>query len=158
MTKYLLIVVTLLVAANASAQHPNFAADFSVGPKIGYTFGEPGSITLGLEVSYFPNDQELSDPYRYGLTFDMTFWEDHFSMHLGAEILALLFVGIDMGPTLISDYKSASIGLGAIAFAGLIVYPYYETVLFANIKHESVGSYIKLPFYSKYGEIRSSFN
>jgi hypothetical protein len=148
-TKYLLIVVGLISAAGVSAQHPDFSADFSFGPKIGYTFGDPGSITLGLELSYFPNDQELSDPYRYGLTFDMTFWEDHFSMHLGAEILALLFVGIDIGPTLISNYQSASIGLGAIAFAGLIGYPYYETVLFADIKHESVGSYIKIPFSSK---------
>jgi hypothetical protein len=144
MTKYLLIVVVFTVA-NASAQHPNVRADYSIGPKIGYTFGEPGGITLGLEVSYFPNDQELDNLFRYGLTFDATFWEDHFSLHLGAEAIAIVFLGMDIGPTLISDYRTASIGLGTIAFAGFLVYPYYVMIHFANIEHRSVGGYLKLP-------------
>ena len=142
MTKYLLIVALLLAAIGSRAQQ----SVFTIGPKIGYAFGESGGITLGFEASYFPNVKDPANDFlRYGFTAAATFWEDHMSFHLGAEAIVALALGIDMGPTLIINDQGSSIGLGTIAFAGAIVYPYYEVISFAHVRPESIGAYVKMP-------------
>src|SRR5687767_9650699 len=105
MTKYLLIVVVLLSAVRVSAQQ----SVFTIGPKIGYTFGDQGGITLGAEASYFPSVKDpANDKFRYGFTFDVMFSDAYTTLHLGAEIIGLI-VGIDLGPTLIIDDYASSI-------------------------------------------------
>jgi len=137
MLKIILIVamICLLFVQNASSQ-----PFWSVGPKLGYTFGDNGGFTGGFEVSYFPTQTAPA----YGYTCDLTFWHDYSSLHFGIEFAN--FLSIDVGPTLFFSNKTFEIGLSAIPWCGVICYVYYEFAW--PIGHpliQSLGGYLKLP-------------
>ncbi|SRR5579883_2637773 len=112
---------------------------WSVGGRIGYTFGDRGGFTWGLEASYLPRDKD----YVYGYTLDLTFWPKHTALHAGVE--GWYGAGLDIGPTLFwSDYFYP--GFSAIVWDGFVLYGYYElAVPFSDAIAHSVGLYLKMP-------------
>ena len=114
---------------------------WSVGPKLGYTFGDNGGFTGGVEVTYFPQNW---NSIAYGYTLDVNFWPKHVSLHLGIE--KWLYVGVDVGPTLFFSNHRVYPGVSIIAWDGFIFYPYYELgIPFNGEFYNSVGGYIKFP-------------
>ncbi len=114
---------------------------WSIGPKIGYIFGEQGGLTGGFEVALFPNAHA-----SYALTFDVTGWSpSNTAVHVGVE--AWLYAGLDIGPTLfLSKQAPAKLGMSVIVWDGLLLYPYYElSIPFDGNPYHSVGGYIKFP-------------
>ncbi|MDP4199944.1 MAG: hypothetical protein Q8922_08360 [Bacteroidota bacterium] len=127
-----------MLSGQAAAQN----GIWSIGPKIGYTFGAEGGVTAGFEVSYFPN----YDALPIGYTCDITVLGDpsRLSLHLGAE--AYLIAGLDIGPTLFLDRGRFYPGVSIIPFVGVGLLPYYEFgVPFDHPPFESVGGYLKFP-------------
>ncbi len=116
---------------------------WTIGPKIGYTFGNGGGFTGGVEVSYFPYRNFL--PGGFGYTFDLTAWPNHRSVHVGAEFASLL--GIDVGPTVFLDSGRVSGGVSMIPWIGAVIYGYFELdIPFGHVAYQSVGGYLKYPF------------
>ena len=117
---------------------------WTVGPKMGYTFGSQGGVTIGAEVSYFPH-WEIGPFLPYGFTMDVNVWKEHVSVHVGAETWFVL--GVDVGPTLFFSKKSMNLGLSIIGWDGLFLYPYYELgIPFNGELFQGVGGYLKFPF------------
>jgi hypothetical protein len=138
MRKISLIVALMCLIFTQKATSQPF---WSVGPKIGYTFGDNGGLTGGVEVSYFP--QNFSS-YIYGYTLDINFWPKHVSVHFGIE--TWLILGVDVGPTFFFSKNGFNPGLSIIAWDGLILYPYYELgIPFNGEFYNSVGGYVKFP-------------
>jgi hypothetical protein len=129
------IVVVIGLVDTVSAQ-----PFWSVGPKVGYTFGENGGTTGGFEVSYFPR-QDF--PY-VGFTFDFTAWKDYVTLHFGIEGNEI--IGIDVGPTLFFSKGNVDLGLSAIPFGGIMLFGYYELAWpFFKTPFQSCGGYFKIP-------------
>lgn len=151
MQRALLIIAAFFTVTAAQAQTKTV---FSIGPKLGYTFGEQGGITVGFEASFFPSVKDpINDPFRYGATFDATFWKQHVSLRLGAQIMGFAVVGLDVGPTLVWKDGESSLYLGTIFFAGAVFYPYIETIHRPGMDNlNSVGTYFKLPVAAWAGE------
>ena len=127
-------VICLLFVQNALSQ-----PFWSTGPKIGYTFGQQGGLTGGWEFSYFPD--QTPNGYFLGYTVDLTAWKGHTTLHFGVEGYFL-----DVGPTLFFSNNSLNFGMSAIAWIGIIIYPYYEFAWpFGQTPFNSVGGYIKIP-------------
>lgn len=115
---------------------------WSIGPKIGYTFGPDGGVTFGAEVSYFPTNDY--NPFPYAFTFDINYWKDHFSIHSGIE--AWFYIGADVGPTLFFSKKGVHIGISFIVWDGVVLYPYYEWgIPFDGEIFHGAGGYLKIP-------------
>jgi hypothetical protein len=133
----------LLLLSTAVSAQPYL----SIGPKLGFTFGETDDLTLGFEVSFFPMfENSVDQAFHFGLTFDATFWKDHASYHLGAEAIGAGCLGADFGPTLVSNDQGSTLGLGMIFFAGLVFYPYYELVMIkGKSPYKATGLYMKMP-------------
>ena len=130
------ILVLTVAARSAPAQW------WSVGPKLGYTFGADGGVTIGAEASYFPN--ESNAVYPYGFTIDINSWAGHLSLHAGAESWYL--IGVDIGPTLFFSQKGVNFGMSLIAWDGVFLYPYYEMgIQFNGEIFNGVGGYLKFP-------------
>lgn len=133
------IVITSLLCVFATER--SFAQPFwSVGPKLGYTFGNDGGVTIGVEASYFPT----WGGYPYGFTLDLNHGQGHVSIHAGIETWYL--IGIDIGPTLFFSPRNVNLGMSLIAWDGFFLYPYYEMgiPLSGEIYH-GVGGYLKFP-------------
>ncbi|HET6401978.1 MAG TPA: hypothetical protein VFH95_11335 [Candidatus Kapabacteria bacterium] len=113
---------------------------WSVGPKLGYTLGDNGGFTWGLEASYFP--QQIGP--LWGFTCDLTFWKEHSTLHLGIE--GEEGPGIDVGPTLFYSKGTFNFGLSAIPWFGAFIYAYYEFAWpFFQTPFQSYGGYLKIP-------------
>src|SRR5262249_3021613 len=112
---------------------------WSVGFKMGYTFGGHGGVTGGVEASY------MLSPFT-GFTFDLTGWgpHSHTSFHAGAEGWDAL--GIDVGPTYFLSDEYTGFGVSVIGWTGFFLYPYYEVAIpFRGPPFQSVGGYLKVP-------------
>ncbi len=138
-----------ITAANSSARAQSW---FSIGPKLGYTFGKEGGFTGGLEVSYFPSNRALSDqtpPTLFGFTCDLTILpHGRMLIHFGAEgLVAAGLAGLDIGPTMVFAEGRLYSAFTFIPFVGVLVYPFYEyTVPFSHLEPIStMGVYIKYP-------------
>jgi hypothetical protein len=135
---YFFILYCLLITPDGAEAQPFW----SVGPKLGYAFGDHGGVTIGAEASYFPNF--ANSIYPYGFTFDITRWHDHFSIHIGAETWFL--IGIDIGPTLFFSSQQVNFGMSLIGWDGYFLYPYYEMgIPFTGEIYHGVGGYLKFP-------------
>jgi|ERR1700733_5607999 len=133
----LMVVMICLLLTQKAASQPFW----SVGPKIGYTFGENAGLTGGVEVSYLPQNRSS---FTYGYTLDINFWPKHVSVHLGFE--TWFFLGVDVGPTFFFSKNGVNPGLSIIAWDGLILYPYYELgIPFNGELFQGVGAYLKFP-------------
>jgi len=118
---------------------------YSVGPKLGYTYGEGGGFTWGFEASYFPNPIfDLSSHPLWGFTADLTFWKNYTSFHIGIEGSEM--IGVDVGPTLFYSEKSLQAGVSLIPFAGILFIGYYEFAWpFFQTPFQTIGGYLKIP-------------
>lgn len=135
------VVVVAFIPAHAQS---DWYRCVSPGVKLGYTFGEGGGFTWGLEFSFtFINDELSSKGFVLDLDYTPTFTK----LHLGAQGSYRL-VGADIGPTYLFDRtkKTHHYGLTATPFAGAILIPYASgTFLTDHSPIFEAGTYIKLP-------------
>jgi hypothetical protein len=126
-------VFVFVLISNVSAQ-----PFWSIGPKVGYTFGKEAGLLWGFEVTYFP-----VRPVRYGVTMDVAFTKFRTSIHVGAETWILL--GVDSGPTILIS-NDVRFAWSLIVWEGLFLYPYYQfdLALDGQAGH-SLGAYLKVP-------------
>ena len=131
----LALALALLLSISQTGRAQTF---WSLGFKVGYTFGDDGGITGGVEASY------MLSPL-YGFTLDLTGWpKSHTSIHAGLE--GWWWVGLDVGPTVFLSDQYKGLGFSAIVWDGLFFYPYYELAIpFRGSPYHSVGGYIKFP-------------
>jgi hypothetical protein len=122
---------------------------FSIGPKIGYTWGgsESGAV-FGIEVSYF-YQQDFNTNFFYAITLDASVVNGTtFIVHTGYESLDLGIAGIDIGPTFAIRNGTISPGLGVIGFIGAVLYPFFEMEVYPWEQKSfaaTVGGYLKFP-------------
>ena len=139
---WLMLVLSLL--AGTSSADERF---ISPGIKLGYTFGQGGGFTTGIEVSYIVWRNEL--PMAVVLNIDLCGREEKLEyqkIHLGWQISHV--VGIEAGPTIIWDDGGASLGMTVTPFAGLVFpYGYYSYTLdFAGGRQRNeAGLLLKMP-------------
>ena len=146
--KFQRILVVLILANFAFANAQTTLSIFSPGIKLGYTFGDPGGFTYGVELSYV--EMVNHQPYHglpYGFSYGPVFNLDRFDgvtrLHLGFE--TVLGVGLCIGPTLVIQDGRQHWGYSVIPFIGLIVYPYYNFTSAGDFRFNEVGSYLKFP-------------
>jgi hypothetical protein len=134
----------LFLSSTSFAQNADW---FSIGPKLGYTFGAGGGFSYGVELTYFPTGSNGSwEGPLNGFTFDVTHvGKGRTTFHFGVEWMEGL--GVDIGPTLLVDDRSGvSPGLGVTPFVTILLIPFYEFVwLPGQGSISTVGSYIKFP-------------
>ena len=102
---YLIICITLGASGCLKAQS-SAVTFFNPGMKAGYTFGEGGGFTLGLELSYTLG---FTDKGIYGIVLDIDGWNNKVRVHLGVEA-QLIFVGMCIGPTLTFGHSGRDLG------------------------------------------------
>ncbi len=114
------------------------------GIKLGYTFGEGGGFTWGVELSYTLTDLEYSS---HGVVLDLDFTPTFTKLHVGGQI-SYLFVGGEIGPTLLFDRTKGThhFGVTATPFVGALLMPYVSgTYLVDRDPIFEAGAYGKLP-------------
>lgn len=122
----------------------------SPGVKLGYTFGEKGGFTWGVEVSLTFEQEVRGGTNYYGFVVSMDRCRDLWKIYLGVQgsIATRTFfpVGLSAGPTLISENGDLDFGIGLIPFAGFILYPYYHfTYRLSRRSLHEIGGYLKIP-------------
>jgi hypothetical protein len=143
------VMMLFITAEESSASAQSW---FTIGPKLGYTFGKDGGFAGGLEVSYFPNNSNLNNSITgllIGFTCDLTLLtHGRALLHVGAEgLIGAGLAGLDFGPTLVFTSERVYPALTFIPFFGVIRYPFYEyTVPFFHLEPiTTIGGYIKVP-------------
>ncbi|MDB5032913.1 MAG: hypothetical protein JWQ98_154 [Chlorobi bacterium] len=98
------------------------------GVKLGYTFGDKGGFTVGGEISV--TTLPVNASYFLGglVGLDYCFGAHRTKAHLGLEAGAL-GVGVDVGPSWVSQVGKSDMGITISPFIGLVLYPYYSTTL-----------------------------
>ncbi len=139
----LVVLMMLVYTPNVYAAEPRVY--LNPGFKLGYTFGEHGGFTGGLEVSVTTNFNDNSSAVLGGAVLGVDFCKDWTRLHVGIEASAI-GVGCDIGPSLLFRNDSVSVGFSFIPFIGIIAYPFYNFSYFDNgFETHEVGSYFKLP-------------
>ena len=129
---------------NCQAQTPQAHYFFDPGIKLGYSFGEGGGFVYGVELSFVITGRDSRHP-SYGITFDYDILPNGSKYHLGVEYMSP-FVGLDIGPSVLSTDSSTLYGLSVIPFAGILILPYYNFTYFTpDITFHEVGTYLKVP-------------
>ena len=135
------LVMALLAVSAARAQDAIFV---NPGVKAGYTFGDRGGFTIGLEVSvtaYWSSTKILGA----ALDYDYCTGAERHRFHIGAEG-SVSFVGLQAGPTWVREKGRDDLGLTITPYFGIVAYPYYSLTLLRNAPplHET-GIFAKLP-------------
>jgi hypothetical protein len=136
-------VLTLAVCDRSSGQ-----AFFNPGAKFSYTFGERGGYTFGLEMSFTFASRRLEGYTGIALSQDFCFSAKRTKTHIGIEYIPpLLLVGLQVGPTLVKDTQTASLGYTMTVFGGAFLLPYVAlTAPFENAVLFEAGSFLKVHF------------
>ncbi len=116
------------------------------GFKFGYSFGDKGGFTYGVEVSITSSFTDSFSPFWGGIVFNTYKRKGKKSMHFGAQASFYGF-GMDVGPTYVNDYGTMYSGYTITTFGGLIIIPYYSYSRFDNdsLTSHEIGSFIKFP-------------
>ena len=155
MKKIIVLVFAILFSANIVEAQLGF---FSVGLKIGYSFGNNGGLTMGIEGSYF----HLADDGRsVGAVISVDGWKEYRRLHLGIESNfktkaedVMELAGFEIGPTILMRDGEYDIGIGATPYFGVFIIPYYTFTFYdENFHTHEAGTYLKFPFPVE-GEIR----
>ncbi len=142
-----LLLLTILMAL-ASAAHALGQNSVYVNPgiKVGYTFGDRGGLTFGLELSV---TQYQSRGMLLGgvIDYDYTPASGMHKTHLGAEG-SVWGLGLDLGPTWVIGNGKSGLGATFTPFVGLVAYPYYSFTAMVGMEniHEA-GAYLKPPIH-----------
>jgi hypothetical protein len=143
MNRFILIALlgALCAVSTARAQDAIFV---NPGVKLGYTFGDRGGFTLGLEVSvtaYWSSTRILGAT----LDYDYCGAAERHKFHLGAEG-SVDAIGLDVGPTWVREKGRDDFGATITPYFGLIAFPYYSlTILRDSPPLHEAGVYGKLP-------------
>ncbi len=132
------LVFLLLNPDNLFSQQENIF--INPGVKFGYTFGQNGGFTWGLELSLTSFD--TFDGVSYGAVIDVDFWNGRRKIHLGAE-MSYIYAGLCVGPTWITENGKTNAGYSIIPFAGAMIYPYYNFTKVGDVMFSEVGTYAK---------------
>lgn len=142
--KALLLIALVGALLVPSAIHAQDAIFVNPGVKAGYTFGDRGGFTLGLEVSvtaYWSSTKILGA----ALDYDYTPAADRHAFHIGAEG-SVDFIGLEVGPTWIREKGRDDVGVTITPYLGIVAYPYYSlTLLRDSSPLHQAGIYAKLP-------------
>ena len=130
----------LISSSDVFAGQPTFV---SVGFKIGYPLDRLPGLTVGLECSL-----NWINNYSYGIVLDVDRRSSTglIKYHLGAEFTGYYGIGLEWGPTVISDSSHFSLGHSLTPYFGFIFMPYY-TFTFSQ-RYETMnefGTYLKFP-------------
>jgi hypothetical protein len=127
---------------------PEDSAIVSPGVKLGYTFGEEGGFTFGIELSVLVRTgPSLSVVLAHGPVLDLSWtWDGIFVLHAGYE-LASVVLGVEAGPSLVVGRGGTRFGFGVTPWlGGIVVAPYYgHTFVVGAEPLDELGSYLKLP-------------
>ena len=146
------LVAVVLAAAPAPARaldnpFPD-SAIVSPGVKLGYTFGEEGGFTFGVELSVLVRTgPSLSVVLAHGPVLDLSWtWDGIFVLHAGYE-LASVVLGVEAGPSLVVGRGATRFGFGVTPWlGGIVVAPYYgHTFVVGGEAVDELGAYFKLP-------------
>jgi len=111
------------------------------GIKLGYTFGENGGFTAGVEISYTWVNENLS----FGIVTSADVCKKLLKFHLGTEA-STRGIGVCVGPSLTKNNDTTDYGLTFTTFFGLVVIPYYSyTFRFIKDDVHELGSFLKFP-------------
>ncbi len=117
---------------------------FTIGPKLGYTFGASGGFTFGGELSFFPNWNNPNPSFNLDITSNNSGLT---TFHLGVQLLSIVY-GIDVGPSILLDSGKIYGGISFIPFIGALFYYYYEFDIASGIGLiRSDGGYLKIPLF-----------
>lgn len=143
-----------MLAASLVVPQPAAAIDteiwISPGFKVCWTFGRGMTYGFELSVTWAPktwNDLEQM-PLAAGIVLDLdTDFDELFMLHLGGEWVGP-FIGLEIGPTLVTDELGAHFGLGFTPWISSYVIPFYTgTVIFDDSPNiHQLGAYFKLHF------------
>jgi len=122
---------------------------FNPGIKIGYTFGQNGGMTYGIEVSYTKvYDESVAEGFVFDLDYTpaMKTWKALVGYEIGGAM------GLCAGPTILLAPIGIDLGMSAIPFtlvplSPIIPYFYYQYILRFSSEpdiHE-IGGYAKVP-------------
>jgi|JI8StandDraft_1071087.scaffolds.fasta_scaffold60375_1 hypothetical protein len=116
------------------------------GVKFGYSFGEKGGFTYGVQLSITSTFSSSFSPFWGGIVFNAYKCNGRKSVHFGAQASYWGF-GMEAGPTYLYENGSSHSGYSIIPFGGLIIIPYYNYTKFEtdSLTSHEVGSYIKIP-------------
>ncbi len=118
------------------------------GIKFGYTFGENGGATVGIEVSYTRVGETSDRPFAYGILASVDYCKnaDRVRYHIGGEYLFLA-----IGPTMIVEAGAIDWGVNVTPYLWAIVVPYFNYT-FRTAGHSNlseVGGFLKIPIWVK---------
>lgn len=114
------------------------------GIKLGYTYGENGGFTYGFELSVTSNVLPDEPTLCYGVVFDIDFNKHWTKIHFGAEG-NLITLGLDIGPTLLIQNGTTTLGFSIIPYCGALLYLYYNYSYFGKnmLAMSELGMYLK---------------
>ena len=146
-----MLVMVLLAAPRAAAALDNPFPDatiISLGVKLGYTFGDAGGFTFGVELSILVRTSpNLTAVLAHGPALDLS-WASHgiFIARLGWQAVSWIF-GIEGGPAIVTGRDGTHFSLGVTPWlGGVFVVPYYtHSFVIGGSTVQEVGTYLKLP-------------
>lgn len=145
------LVVILVVAtpAVAAADYDNPFLDETIvspGVKLGWTFGDRGGLTFGVEVTVLRSAGENARlVLAHGPALNLSWSRGRFHGRLGWEAVSWGF-GLEGGPGIVRDADGTHLSLTISPWAGAFVVPYYAHTFVAGAAPvREAGLYGKLP-------------
>ena len=145
-----LVLALLATPAAASALDNPFpdATIVSPGIKLGYTFGDSGGFTFGLELSILVRTgPDLTAVLAHGPALNLS-WTTHgiFQARVGWQLVSWI-LGLEAGPSLVTGRDGTHFALGVTPWlGGIFVVPYYtHAIVLGGSNIQELGTYLKLP-------------
>jgi len=137
---YIFLALLLWLFSSQPAASQGTSTYINPGLKLGYTFGENGGFTAGIEISYTWANTNLA----WGVLSSADWCNGLLKIHLGLE--AARGVGISIGPSITKKIDTIDYGITVTPFAGFILYPFYSyTWRMTSPNIQEVGAFLKFP-------------
>lgn len=148
MKLHLTIAIMLVMMACTSQNLLSSGPSIYINPgvKIGYSFGDQGGFTYGLELSITSSFTSSFSPFWGGIVINTYQCKGRNSTHFGAQTSYFGF-GMEVGPTYVNDNGRQYSGYTITTFGGFIIIPYYTYSGFDNdsLTTHEIGTYVKMP-------------
>ncbi|MFN8358329.1 MAG: hypothetical protein U0264_00310 [Candidatus Kapaibacterium sp.] len=139
-----ILIMMACTSQNLLASEPRIY--INPGVKFGYSFGEKGGFTYGLDVSITSTFTDSFSPFWAGIVFTTNKRKGKHSIHYGVQASYLGF-GMEVGPTYVNDYGKMYSGYSVTTFGGFVIIPYYTYSRFDkdSLTNHEIGTYVKMP-------------